>query len=119
MITRRTVLIATAAVFIAVTAMPFFLGGRTERKAVTDESRNVGDRIVFAAKRDGNWDIYATRADGTQMVRLTTLASQDRMPIWSPDGRKIAFECQTSGAVDDSSKWQLWVMDANANTQSI
>ena len=111
MITKRVFLILTTPVVIVVAAMPFLLAGTTERKAPAGET--AGERIVFAAKRGGNWDIYSTRADGTQMVRLTTLASQDRMPIWSPDARKIAFECQTSGGVDDSSKWQLWVMDAN------
>ena len=69
--------------------MPLLLAGRTERKDPTRESTDAGARIVFAAKRDGNWDIYATRADGTQIVRLTTLPSQDRMPIWSPDGHSI------------------------------
>src|SRR5215475_8196452 len=62
------------------------------------------DRIAFACKRDGNWEIYAVDGEGRQQVRLTTLASQDRYPVWSPDGRKIAFESQADGRVDDSSK---------------
>jgi hypothetical protein len=69
-------LIATAVFIAAVAAMPG-LPGRTEEvrpSATADESTSIDDRIVFAAKRDGNWDIYSTRADGTEMVRLTTLA---------------------------------------------
>jgi hypothetical protein len=61
MIVKRAVLIITAAVVITVAAMPLLLAGKTERKEPTVEFSNAGERIVFAAKRDGNW-IFTQRA---------------------------------------------------------
>jgi len=40
---------------------------------------------------DGNRDICIFPIDGTASVRLTSSASDDRHPRWSPDGRSIAF----------------------------
>jgi len=40
---------------------------------------------------DGNIDICIFPIDGTAPVRLTSSASDDRHPSWSPDGRSIAF----------------------------
>ena len=56
-----------------------------------------GQKIAFASKRDGNWEIYVMNADGSGQQRLTRNAASDFAPAWSPDGwspdgRKIAFE---------------------------
>ncbi len=45
-----------------------------------------GSRIAF--RRAG--DIYTMKPDGTEVTRLTTVASASE-PDWSPDGTKIAF----------------------------
>jgi Tol biopolymer transport system component/subtilisin family serine protease len=50
-----------------------------------------GKKIVFS-----NWlsnlasDIYVMNADGSGLIRLTT-GSNDKYPVWSPDGSKILF----------------------------
>jgi Tol biopolymer transport system component len=46
-------------------------------------------------------------ADGTGITRLTTDTSNNRFPVWSPDGSKIAFESDRTGL------YQVWVMDAD------
>ena len=66
--------------------------------------------IAFASKRDGNWEIHLVSADGTQRTRLTTRADQDRFPLWSPDGTKLAFGAQRA-------TWELWVMNADGSGQ--
>jgi hypothetical protein len=48
-------------------------------------------RIAFQSNRDGNWEIYTMRADGSGVRRLTDDHARDGEPSWSPDGRKIAF----------------------------
>lgn len=48
-------------------------------------------RLAFASDRAGNWEIYVMRADGSEQIRLTNDPLQDIAPVWSPDGRRIAF----------------------------
>ena len=55
-------------------------------------------RIVFVSDRDGNKEIYAVRADGTGLVRLTTNSFQDYDPAVSGDGVSVAFISDRDGA---------------------
>jgi dipeptidyl aminopeptidase/acylaminoacyl peptidase len=41
-------------------------------------------RIVVQSPRNGNWDIYSMKADGTDQVRLTTDSGLDQSPFWGP-----------------------------------
>jgi Tol biopolymer transport system component len=69
--------------------------------------------IAFASHRDGNWEIYVMEAAGDSR-RLTRRDVQDRFPIWSPDGARIAFGSQVGG---EGLGWELWVMDATGGRQ--
>ncbi len=51
-------------------------------------------KIAFTSDRDGNREIYVMNADGTNQVRLTDNHGADSHPVWSPDGKKIAFVSQ-------------------------
>jgi Tol biopolymer transport system component len=50
-----------------------------------------GSTIAFASKRDGNWELYTMRPDGSGVRRLTHTAANEREPAWSPDGKQLAF----------------------------
>jgi TolB protein len=52
-------------------------------------------------------EIYAMNADGSGQRKLTRNRVRDSDPVWSPDGRRIAFV----------SKWQVWVMNADGSGQ--
>jgi Tol biopolymer transport system component len=49
-------------------------------------------RIAFASSRSGQLQLYVVDADGKNTTRLTTSATEDKQPAWSPDGRRIAFQ---------------------------
>ena len=60
-------------------------------------------RIAFQSNRDGNWEIYTMRSDGSDEQRLTTNGAYDGQPAISPDGRKIAFVSLRGGSTARSS----------------
>jgi len=70
-----------------------------------------GGRIAFMSNRDGNWEIYVVREDGTGLKRLTNNASDDGLPTWSPDGKTIAFVSNQGGA------WAVWAMNADGSSR--
>jgi Tol biopolymer transport system component len=77
-----------------------------------------GDRIAFQSLEKDHWEIFIANNDGGNPTALTRPATtlvpklpQNVSPVWSPDGRSIAFLSDRSG------KWAVWVMDANGANQ--
>ncbi|MBQ7041154.1 MAG: PD40 domain-containing protein [Muribaculaceae bacterium] len=62
-----------------------------------------GQQIVFTYKGD----IYKVATTGGEATRLTTQPSYEAVPIWSPDGKKIAFTSDRNGGSD------IYIMNAN------
>jgi|CXWL01.1.fsa_nt_gi Tol biopolymer transport system component len=52
-----------------------------------------GQHIAFVSTRDGDYEIYIMKADGTNQTRLTNNVTGEGQLVWSPDGQKIAFIC--------------------------
>ena len=84
-----------------------------------------GKRIIFSARRDGHfenkfavtYEIYAMDADGGNQRRLTENRNNDRYPVWSPDGKRIAFMADRKGNFE---QFDIYVMDADgANLQNL
>ena len=61
-----------------------------------------GSRIAFAYKGD----IYTVPTTGGEARRLTTQSSYEEKPVWSPDGKQIAFASDRHGNAD------IFIMDA-------
>ena len=60
-----------------------------------------GEKIAFLSDRDGgNFEIYLMNIDGTEVTRLTETAGREGEPVWSSDGRRIAFERLSNGNAD-------------------
>ncbi|MSO99046.1 MAG: hypothetical protein EXR11_12650 [Rhodospirillaceae bacterium] len=62
-----------------------------------------GDKITFTGFRDGNYEIYTIRPDGTDRRQLThTHPSNDAHSSWSPDGKRIVFVSSRRGLKDEA-----------------
>jgi WD40 repeat protein len=66
-----------------------------------------GNRVAFTRFDDG---LYATTGDGTGVVRL---ADRGRAPLWSADGRKIAFLAKAPGS--ESCCWDIFVAESDGS----
>jgi eukaryotic-like serine/threonine-protein kinase len=64
-----------------------------------------GSRVAFNSLRYVE-NIFLADTHTGQRTQLTSSAN-DRVPRWSPDGKKIAFQSQRSG------RWEIWLMDAD------
>ncbi len=81
-------------------------------------SSSPGDAIAFVSTRDGDYAIYAMKADGSDQGRLTKEHGDTSTPAgatfqidpeYSPDGSAIAFASARSGTLD------VYVMDADGS----
>jgi Tol biopolymer transport system component len=66
-----------------------------------------GKTLVYCARRDGNFDIYAIPVEGGEEKRLTSHPGYDDGPDYSPDGKWIYFNSDRSGS------WDIWRMPAD------
>ncbi len=81
-----------------------------------------GKRIVFRARRDGHfenelaltYEIYVMDADGGNEHRLTENRKNEWTPVWSPDGKRIAFSADRKG---DLQNFEIYVMDADGGNE--
>ncbi len=72
-----------------------------------------GKTIAFSgATANGNSQIFTIRASGTDETQLTHDASNDASPRYSPNGRRIAFDSDRSGAVE------IYTMRADGTEQT-
>ena len=59
-----------------------------------------GDKIVFNSQRDGNYEIYAMNADGSNVRRITHHNERDDYPTWHPNGKKLGYVSERDGKYD-------------------
>ncbi len=60
-----------------------------------------GDAIMFTSDRDGDFELYTIRPDGTGLRRLTNVPGNDAHSIWSADGEWIVFSSARMGFKDE------------------
>ncbi len=64
-----------------------------------------GAWLAFAARRDGNWDLYRIAREGGAAQRLTEHPGYDAAPAYAPAGRALAFESYRDG------DWEIYRLE--------
>ncbi len=86
----------------------------------------MSDEILFVSNREPdadqffNNDIFSIRAGTGAIRRITTTESAEYWPIWSPDGRRIAFQGTKRGLTDLETQMEdthVWTMDADGTNR--
>ena len=79
----------------------------------TPEKGVAPGHVIYIGKEaaSSTWEIYAMRSDGSDPVQLTDNQDNDTSPVWSPDGRHIAFVSDRDG------NREVYVMNADGNEQ--
>jgi Tol biopolymer transport system component len=76
-----------------------------------------GKRIVFSALKDGFSDLFVYDLETKALRRLTEDAFADLQPVWSPDGRQIAFvtdRFSTNLGTLEAGNYRLALMDVDS-----
>lgn len=90
---------------------PFSLGG-PDNYAISPDSKE----ICYAANTDAeqalstNSDLFTVSTDGTRRAKIAATSGADVSPLYSPDGKWIAWRAQNTAGYE-SDRWRLFVMN--------
>jgi TolB protein len=72
-----------------------------------------GGWIAYAGREGHALEVFASRPDGSDVVRLTSDGVLARSPAWSPDGNHLAYLTNKSG-------WfEAWVVDVSTEPSGV
>jgi dipeptidyl aminopeptidase/acylaminoacyl peptidase len=83
---------------------------------VAQAESNLPYRLAFETYRDGNWEIFTSKPDGSDAKNLTNTAGENELyPQVSSDGKRIAY-VSDKGEGRDTVR-SIWIMDADGKNR--
>ena len=73
--------------------------GTTANEGVAGFSPDA-ERIVYRSSRSGRFDLILRKRDGSEVRALTNDEARENFPVFSPDGKSIAFSSNLDGPRD-------------------
>ena len=70
----------------------------------------IAQHIAFTSERDGNYEVYTIRPDGTDLRNLSRHSAQDTGATWAPTRDRLAFVSDRTGNND------IFVMKADGSS---
>ncbi len=82
----------------------------------------AGDKITFESNISGNLDIWTMKRDGTDLSRVTKGDKPHWHPVWSPDGKKIAYATEKFASnlgppFWPASNYNIWLADMSTGKE--
>lgn len=99
---HKTTVLLAAAILVAI-LLSLVATGKPAKAAFPAKN----GKIVFASVRDGKDALYTARPEGSNVTMVPNSTSSDSEPVFSPDGRKIAFRSARHG------DWEIYRMRAS------
>ena len=91
------------------------LGCLTMSAPASADSNHNGRLTFMRQDSAGLWQVWVANADLTKQQQLTNEAANSGWPVWSPDGRKIAFDTDRGDPdrTDETAINDIYTMNAN------
>jgi dipeptidyl aminopeptidase/acylaminoacyl peptidase len=85
---------------------------KTKPPVVIDRYQFKQDEVGYLGERRQH--LYLLDLASRKVDQLTTGHFDEALPVWSPDGKSIAFVSKRGGDPDRTDNWDLYVIDARA-----
>ena len=82
----------------------------------------AGNKITFESNVSGNLEIWVMNSDGSDMSKITKGDKPHWNPVWSPDGKKIAYATEKFASnlgppFWPASNYNIWLADMSTGKE--
>lgn len=75
----------------------FFVSNINMQKLESVNWSNDGEKLVFAARLNGQWDLFIYNLIEKTLINISNTEIDERKPVWFPDGKNIVYNKHLKG----------------------